>query len=81
MSDDLPTYATLNGVHSGLISKRNAATDEAVRHRLNTLIANVDGLKKNPGDVELMKQFGKNVASLEKYLADRQSGSINCDKP
>jgi hypothetical protein len=69
---DLPTYAQLNGVHSGLIRKRNAATDEGERHRLTDLIANVDGLKKNPGDAALMKQFGKNAASLEKYLAERK---------
>jgi hypothetical protein len=71
---DLPTYAQLNGTHSGLIRKRNAATDEAERHRLNTLIANIEGLKRNPEDTALMKQFGKNVASFEKYLAERDNG-------
>jgi hypothetical protein len=72
VTSGLPTYGQLNGVHSGLIRKRNAATDEAERHRLNT--ANIEGLKRNPDDKALMKQFGRNVASFEKYLAERANG-------
>jgi hypothetical protein len=71
MTDDLSDFGRLNVIHADLIRKRNAAKDPAERERLNTLIQNVDGLKKNPGDPALMKQFGKNVASLEKYLAER----------
>jgi hypothetical protein len=73
-SGELPTYGQLNGIHSALIKKRNAATDPLERSRLTDLIANVDGLKKNPGDVGLMKQFSKNTAGLEKYLAERDNG-------
>jgi hypothetical protein len=71
MTDDLSDFGRLNVIHADLIRKRNAATDQFERERLNTLIQNVDGLKKNPGDAALMKQFGKNAASLEKYLAER----------
>jgi hypothetical protein len=80
-SQGLSNYGIVSAIHADLIKKRNAATDEGERHRLNTLIQNAVELKRDPFNQALMKQFGRNAQYLATYLADRQSGSIHCDKP
>jgi hypothetical protein len=64
---ELSDHGNLNFVRAALVGKRNAATDEGVRHRCNTLIANIDGLKRDPNDKALMKQFAKNARDMERY--------------
>jgi hypothetical protein len=73
MTDDLSDFGRLNVIHADLIRKRNAATDQAERERLNTLIANIDGLKKEPDNFALKAMLAKNMRSFERYLAERGS--------
>jgi hypothetical protein len=72
VSDDLSDFGRLNVIHADLIRKRNAATDQIERPRLNTLIANAVELKRNPDNAAARKQFGRNAADLAKYLAERK---------
>jgi hypothetical protein len=69
--DDLSDFGRLNVIHADLIRKRNAATDEGERHRLNTLIANAVELQRNPDNAVARKQFGRNAGYLAAYLAER----------
>jgi hypothetical protein len=73
MTDDLSDFGRINVIHADLIRKRNAATDQAERERLNTLIANIDGLKKEPDNFALKAMLAKNMRSFERYLAERGS--------
>jgi hypothetical protein len=69
MTDDLSDYGKLNEMRKQLVEARDACSDKYEISRLNILIQNIDGLKANPGDPELMKQFAKNTADLERYKA------------
>jgi hypothetical protein len=71
-SQGLSEHGVLNIIHADLIVKRNAATDEGERHRLNTLIQNAVELKRNPDNPAARKQFGRNAEYLAKYLAERK---------
>jgi hypothetical protein len=73
MTDDLSDFGRINVIHADLIRKRNAATDPIERERLNTLIANIDGLKKEPDNFALKAMLAKNMRSFERYLAERGS--------
>jgi hypothetical protein len=71
MTDDLSDYGKLNAMRKQLVEARDASDDPYLNSRLNILIQNIDGLKVTPGDPELMKQFAKNTADLERYKAGR----------
>jgi hypothetical protein len=69
--DDLSDYGKLNAMRKQLVEARDASFDGYLKSRLGMLIANIDGLKVNPGDPELMKAFAANTADLERYKAGR----------
>jgi hypothetical protein len=74
---ELSAHGAMNAARAELVKFRKHA-DEGVRHRCNTLIANIDGLKRNPDDKALMIQFEKNSRDLGRYMFSIQSerGSV-----
>jgi hypothetical protein len=72
VAKELSDYGELVAVQRDLIAKRNAAADPIERSRLTDLIANIEGLKKNPDDHALKLQMAKNMRSFNEYLAGRK---------
>jgi hypothetical protein len=68
---ELSAHGAMNAARAELVKFRKHA-DEGVRHRCNTLIANIDGLKRDPDDKALMIQFEKNTRDLGRYMLSIQ---------
>ena len=71
MTDDLSDYGKLVAMRNELNDARKATDDPRLKERLNTLIQNIDNLKRTPDDKALLEQFAKNTADLERYKAGR----------
>ena len=71
MTDDLSDYGKLNEMRKQLVERFKTVTDPYELSRLNILIQNIDGLKANPNDPDLMIEFAAATADLERYKADR----------
>ena len=69
--DNLSDFGKLNRMRADLVEFRDSTGDEGLRNRCNILISNIDGLKKDPNDEALMKQFAQNTADLERYRASK----------
>jgi hypothetical protein len=67
--DEMSDYGKLNEMRKQLVEESRRTPDDALRSRLNILIANIDFLKANPGDPQCLKKFAENTADLERYKA------------
>lgn len=72
---EMSDFGKLNALRKELMALRRRTDDRGEAERALTLVANIDNLKRSPGDAALLKQMAKNIADLEVYRA-KQRGEL-----